>query len=515
MSGGGNQSAGADSGGFVTDILSPLMKVVGLGIAARGGALGPMLASGGDYISQARDRRVEQDALANFMPTLLAGVQRSREIAPEKPGTPGTPGTPDVTIGTLLPGASRPVPPMVPLAAPADLPVEIPLTLPGQQPTPGTPGTPAVVRRWETGPTLSEIFARLQEVGAPQSQRAFLIRELLRSRGLPTMEQEPASVAEDVAAQRHREDIATAQQNLLERERIHRAGLGQDLMATERRHLLAAREEQERQVQALIAGGMPEAQARMTIVGGLRPAPETRVVFTPDGRRQTVDARTGRVLTDEPIRTPEEEAARTQAFTLLIPQYEGEFEAAVAQGVYRPHEAQVGRAMLREAKRTGDPRLFLKFLGDVAAERGREQQVTIRNQRALAATQPVETLTTREEKVPPSPIWRKEQFKAIEDRLSNVVQEAIPNFSVPRASIKTPSGATVTPQEYIAIGKKAIEKRFLEQHGVDVTVQWVPPSFGGLIGGTWKLVRAREPERTKSSVTERKKGPPAIISVPE
>lgn len=99
MAGGENDPGG----GFAASFGAPLLRAVGLGISARGGMAGPFFASIGDSIQNARDERLKSDVLANFLPGVLAGVQRSREI----PGTakPGTPGTP------AIPGAPSEMPP--------------------------------------------------------------------------------------------------------------------------------------------------------------------------------------------------------------------------------------------------------------------------------------------------------------------------------------------------------------------------------------------------------------------
>lgn len=567
MAGGGDTGAQSspssgitDNPGFVTGVLSPLMRVIGLGIAARGGALGPMLASGGDFIAQARDEALQREVYANIMPGLLAGVNRSRETVPARPGTPavpGKPGTPDVEI-PFLAGVKRPVIPMAPddqgtwqpsfnatppasdyvtasgePAMPPGLqPYEVPLTLPGRAATPAIPegpGTPAVVRSWQSEPTLPEAIARLQAMGGSQTSKSLAFRELMRSEIAGRLPQSDATVPPDVRADIQRgqnlEDKARLRGYALTDEERRRGYTIQD----EQRHLQARIDEERRKApifqSAAPAGAQPGYGA--SAAAGLvppAPAPQTRVEYTPDGRERLVDARTGEVLKDAPLRTPEQEAARTQAMTVLIPQLERDFEAAVSGGIYTKDEAGVGRAILANARRTGDPEGFLRFAQNVAAERGKERQAEIRAKRLGLGVQPTETVTTRDETIPTRPIWHKDELKALTDRVPDVVREAIPNFQPPKGPIKTPSGKTVTPAEYIAIAKRQIEQTFKDQHGVDVTVQWVPASgknpltgFGlapWASSGEWKIIRAREPERKKSSVTERKKGPPNIVPVP-
>lgn len=497
MSGGGPSTQASDDPGFAGGILAPLMKSIGLGISARGGALGPMLASGGDMITQARDDRLKRDVYANILPGLLAGVTRSREIAPGKPGTPAVPGPP-----TEFPAAPETATPESEIAPAAET------ILPGTMGTPATPATPPVTRTWQTEPMLSEALQRLQgmpDLGA--NTKALALQHLTRFK-LPTNEELPPEYATELADVRHRGYALTDQ----ERAR-------QNLLTDEQRHIQQRRDEEQRKAPIFQGAAPPGAPPGYgaSVAAGHVPAPPTPLLETrylPDGTEEIVNTRSGEVVQRKPPKTYEQ----LRIINELVPQYEREVEQAVTSGLYNKEEATALRARLAYAKVTGDVTKFQALADTIAAERGKERQANIRANRALAGAQPVETVTNRTETQPGGPIWRKPEMEALSSRLPDVVREAIPNFKAPTGPIKTPSGQTVSPQQYLSIAKQAIEQQYRRLHGVDVTVQWVPASglnpFSGFSTGEWKIVRAHEPEKVKSSTTERKKGPPTIIPVP-
>src|SRR6266705_3411347 len=115
--------------GKFSSVMVPIMKVLGLGIAARGGSLGPMLAGGGELIDEGYRTR-QQKAVLNQLAQLQAPVMR-RETTSGVPGTPSTPSTMAPTPPTALPESA------VPPAAET--------VISGRM---GTPDTPGMSREW-------------------------------------------------------------------------------------------------------------------------------------------------------------------------------------------------------------------------------------------------------------------------------------------------------------------------------------------------------------------------------
>lgn len=487
MAGGGGegQPESVDPGTFMS-ILTPLMRVVGYGISARGGALGPALASAGDYLEQGYKTRRQQmasDLIAQALP-----IARSQQITPGVPGTPeaprfsfpGAPSSPPVTAPMLSPGADPS----------GDVVGRFPDAPQEAEPDvmPGTPGIPSVTREWQgtrTAPEALQWLASRSDI--PPSVRA-LVTDRLLSMKLPTDVERPQGVQEEVDLQRKMADETRAQQQRV------------------------AEEERLAPIGAAVAPAGYDSQAYgRAVAARISPPPlppSTRTDFTPEGRRITRDTRSGQPISDEPIRTPEDEQTRQNVRGVLIPQFEREIGAAIQAGVYKPEQVVSVRARLDYAKQTGDVKPLMEYVQHVGDVQARERAAELRRAGAGASQ---ETVTTREETLPRAPIWRKPEMEAVTNLLPTVVQDAIPGFQVPKGPVKTPSGQTVTPQQYLAIAKQAIEQRFLDSHGVQVSVQWVPASaLNPFSSGSWKILRAWEPERKKASVTERKKGPPAV-----
>lgn len=305
MSGGGESSANYSEPGWGTNVLVPLMKAIGLGIASQGGALGPMLASGGDAIeSYHRDRR-DQAVSANLL-KMLQPMQRSES-------TPGLPARFSESGAAARAGTPE-----------AETPPDI-------------AGTPGARREWTGMPTQAEVLGRLGGADVPEHLRALVGREALRLR-LPTDVERPQAVTEDLERAREGETRAR-------REPIFTEALSPTATPAARGRAMTE------------GANVPE------------PPPPRKFVQRPDGTVQEIDSRTGEPSgPPRPQRTAEEETQRTQT-QALIPQYEQQFDEAVKRGIYTAPEAQLGRQLLARAKITGDPGPFLTFAGQVVKAR--------------------------------------------------------------------------------------------------------------------------------------------------
>jgi hypothetical protein len=156
MSGSGTGgSANYSEPGWANNVLVPIMRAVGLGIAARGGALGPMLASGGDSIADYYQGKRDQATIGSLL-KLMQPILRSES-------TPGLP-------ARFSAEAS---------AARAETPEA---TVP-----PDLPAVAGTRRDWMGDPTRAEIMARIAGPDVPETLRPWLTREVMDPRlRLPT-----------------------------------------------------------------------------------------------------------------------------------------------------------------------------------------------------------------------------------------------------------------------------------------------------------------------------------------
>src|SRR2546426_1191215 len=271
MSGSGTE---LEPGKFVS-VLTPLMKAIGLGIAARGGAAGPMLVGGGELIDEGYQTR-QQRAVLQQMTQLLQPISRSETTA----GTPGTPGTPSV------------FPPQPPTALPESaVPSAAETMIAGRVGTPGSPGTR---REWMSMPTQAELMQRIAGTTMPDVTRGQLLQEILRLR-MPSDVERPKAVTEELERARTGE------------ERTRQAGV----------FTAASRE-----------GATPEARGAALAEGrDVPPTPsKEQWVQRSDGTMQRIDRRTGEPIAPPvPQRTEEQTVERTHIRDVLLPQYERDF----------------------------------------------------------------------------------------------------------------------------------------------------------------------------------------------
>lgn len=305
MSGGGDGGPNYSEPGWATNILVPAMKAIGLGIASKGGALGPMLASGGDAIEgYHRDRR--DQAVSDNLLKLLQPMLRSES-------TPGLPAR--FSEGGAAARAGTPE---------AETPPDI-------------AGTPGTRREWTGMPTQAEVLARITGGDVPANLRPFVGREALRLR-LPTDVERPQAVTEELERARESETRAR-------REPIFTEALSPQATPAAR------------------ARAMTEGHS----IG--EPPPPTKYIQRHDGTLQEVDSRTGEPKGPPREQRSVEEQTQREQTQALIPQYEQQFDEAVKRGIYTAPEAQLGRQLLARAKITGDPGPFLTFAGQVVKAR--------------------------------------------------------------------------------------------------------------------------------------------------
>lgn len=195
---GGSESTepkSVDPGAFMS-VLTPLMKVAGYAISARGGALGPAMVVGADHIDSVYRGRREQMASDVFSRGLP--INRS---TPVSPGQPGVPSSFPAPLETAAPEES---------VAPA-----------AEQIIPGRAATPATTREWPGTRTLPEVLQWLgEQANVPASVRAMVQQRALGAK-LPTRpdEDRPRSVDEEIALQRQVEQEARHRADVLDTER--------------------------------------------------------------------------------------------------------------------------------------------------------------------------------------------------------------------------------------------------------------------------------------------------------
>lgn len=315
---GGTSSANANytEPGWATNVLVPLMRAVGLGIASRGGVLGPMLASGGDSIaSYYQDKR--DSAVASQLLKMLQPVMRSES-------TPGTP--PQISA---LPS---------PLSAEADPEAFARVGTPGVESIP-RPGTPPTRREWQGMPTQAEVLARIAGPEVPENLRGWVGLEALGIRGLWRDIERPQAVTEDLERAREAET------------RARREGTYTEALRT----------------------GSPEARGRALAEGAAIPErpPATKFVQRSDGTVQEVDARTG-----EPRGAPKPQRTEEQAEEVRSrPQRVAAMEQMLAQAVQAKEitlqEAWTARALLQQAKTDGNFKPFQDYIAKLSEARAK------------------------------------------------------------------------------------------------------------------------------------------------
>ncbi len=470
MAGGGDSQV--DPGPFAR-VMSPIMKVIGLGIASQGGALGPMLAASGDYIDRQYQDRRDRMRDANLLQLLLP-VERQ------------------ATVREGLPGTLSSLP--APLSTEQDPEAFLRIGTPEVQAVPGREPTPPVIRTWQDEPTRAEVMGRFAQAAPslPSSVQSSTLRDILRMnlQGQPTR---PQDVTEEMRRSQALDD-ESRQRGYVVTDEERRRGYA---LTDEERHRRQTEADRERSVQALVANGMPEPMARSAVLAGQPVPQQTKTVFTPDGREQVIDSRTGQVLSDKPIHAPDQ-AAVIQS----VPQFQQEFESAVKSGAYTPAEAQIGRQLLATAKATGDLKPFITFASAVAQLRSKEKAAALR--RAQVGVPGAPTVTTSEvaTDVPAKRIENKDHIKRLEAAVPAVVAELERQYG-PLAPGKTVTVQTKSgPKTMLA--EDLIAHAMLAKHGVIVRLQGTPLAKGFFrdTPASWTLIEASTPGETQTRRTK-------------
>lgn len=382
----GGDSQNLDPGRFVS-VVTPLMKILGLGISARGGALGPMLVGSGELIDEGYQSRRQSAVLKQ-----LASLQRPVQETASTPGLPGT--------LSRLPA---------PLSAEADPEAFARLGTPDVASVPGQPALPPTSRTWTRERTRPEI---LQDIAAmPEGTlRNLTLQEVMRLK-LPSDIERPKAVTDDLAAARASEE------------------------ETRKGRVFTT---------ALEPGATPATRGAAAAAGLLtpEPPPTEKWIQSADGTMQRVDPRTGAPLAP-PVeqRTAEQTQARTELMTTIIPQAEAKLTEMVRSGMVTPKEASALQAQLVEARRTGDMKGYVQELGKIASARAKTGPgMRLSTRRTTTAAHPVTN---------PDIINNYKPF--VPDVVSALTQRGYVGFDDPKTgNVRSPSGKTLTKEQAVS-----------------------------------------------------------------
>ena len=273
-----------------------------------------------------------------------------------------------------------------------------------------------------------------------ESLRGDVLREVLRLR-MPTDVERPQAITEELTRTRG-----------LEEERRRGGVIGT----------------------ALEPGATPQARGAALAAGATVPAPpgQSRVQYTPTGRKQLIDVATGNVLKDEPIRTPEEEAQLKQMREVIVPRFEQRLREAVQRKEMTAQEAWIGQQMLERAKVDGDVKPFLDHLAKISEIRARPVK------------SPAARLGTTTTDVGRRPITAYDALKGHQtgvDALTKELAAALPAWKTASAIERA----------------KALQSAYRSRHGVEIAVATTDAAGSSFtLTGAWEPAGERRTRRS-------------------